>query len=109
MLMGIICLIFSLACLIYSLFAFQEKGPLLTTMYFISNTEERAEMKTEKEYQFVATTSLLISILLGLMSIGDMFAIGWVLTLTIVIGILTVTYAFVVSRKYSIKKEKGMF
>lgn len=104
MLMGIICLIFSIACLIYSLFAFQQKGPLLTTMYFVSNTEERAKMKTEKEYQSVATTSLLISILLGLISIGDMFAIGWVLSLTIVIGTLAVVYAFVISRKYSIPK-----
>ncbi|MGL5756474.1 MAG: hypothetical protein ACRCYC_14175 [Paraclostridium sp.] len=104
MLIGIICLIFSIACLIYSLFAFQQKGPLLSTMYFISNTEERSRMKTKKKYEFIATTFLLISILLGLMSIGAMFAITWVSILTIAIGILTVVYAFVVSIKYSLQK-----
>lgn len=38
MIEGIICLIMAVIFFIYSLFAFKQKGPLLTSMYYISNT-----------------------------------------------------------------------
>lgn len=102
MLLGIICLIFSVACLVYSVFAFQEKGPLLTTMYFISNEEKRTKMKTKQEYRFVATTFLLISILLAVSGIGEIFSIVWISKITIALCVVLVIYAFFMSVKISV-------
>lgn len=101
---GIICLIMAIIFFIYSLFAFKQKGPLLTTMYYISNAEDRAKMKTKKEYYLVAKTFLLLSITLLLISVGEIFKIQWTLTAAIIVIIFTVIYTFVVSVKNTIKK-----
>lgn len=101
---GIICLIMAIIFFIYSLFAFQQKGPLLTTMYYISNAEDRAKMKTKEEYYLVAKTFLLLSITLLLISVGEIFKIQWTLTAAIIVIIFTVIYTFVVSVKNTIKK-----
>lgn len=104
MIEGIICLIMSIIFFIYSLFAFKQKGPLLTTMYYISNVEDRVKMKTKKEYHFIAKTYLLLSITLVLISVGEIFKIQWTFTAAIIVIIFTVIYTFVVSAKNTIKK-----
>lgn len=104
MLEGIICLVASIGCFVYSLFAFQQKGPLLTTMYYIANSEERAKMKTKKEYYFLAKIFLLISIALAVISIGEIFKLQWALKVAIVVLIITVVYGFTISIKDAIRK-----
>lgn len=104
MIEGIICLIMAVIFFIYSLFAFKQKGPLLTSMYYISNAEDRAKMKTKKEYHLVAKTYLLLSIALLLVALGEIFKIQWTFTTAIIVIIFTVIYTFVVSAKNTINK-----
>lgn len=106
MLEGIICLIISVAFFVYSIFAFNQKGPLLTTMYYIANAEERAKMKTKKEYHFMAKTYLLLSIAVAVMSLGYIFDVKGTTKIAMVILFITVIYTFTVSIKNSINKQK---
>lgn len=104
MLDGIICLVASIGCLIYSLCAFQQRGPLLTTLYYIASSKERSKMKTKKEYHFVAKVFLLISIAFGAMFIGEILKIQWALNVAILVLIITAVYVLIISVKDSIKK-----
>lgn len=101
---GIIYLVISVACLVYSLFAFQEKGPLLMTTYFVASPKEREKMKNKKMYRFVATVSLTIAVATGIGGLGEIFNIAWTDKITMAILLVLVVYVFVASIKYSIKK-----
>ncbi|RDY27746.1 DUF3784 domain-containing protein [Romboutsia weinsteinii] len=104
MLSGIIYLVISVACLVYSLFAFQEKGPLLMTTYFVASPKEREKMKNRKEYRFVATVFITIAVATGIAGLGEIFNIAWAYKVTMAILLVLVVYVIVVSIKDSIKK-----
>ena len=101
---GIISLVIAIICLVYSIFAFQEKGPLLSTMYFIAKDKEQYKMENKKEYQFVATIFLLIAIIFAVSSIGVIFNIAWVSKISYGIMFVLVVYAFIISVKHVTRK-----
>lgn len=101
----IICSVLAIACFIYSAFAFQQKGPLLSTMYFIANKEERKKMKTKKNYYFVATVFLGIAIIFSTITIGIILNLPWIHKLTLSLTFVLVVYVIVASFKSEIKKS----
>ena len=105
MILIIICSLPAIACLIYSVFAFQQKGPLLTTMYLIATQEERKKMKTKAEYYFVGTVFLWTAILFTTIPIGMLFNLTWMAKLTIVIAVVLAIYVLVVSIKSEVEKK----
>lgn len=103
---GVIIVVFiAFACLVYAFFAFQEKGPLLTTLYFVATQEQRKKMKTRERYRFVATVFLFLSIIFFLISIGILLNLVWmpkvILGLAVILGI----YAVVASIRDETRKS----
>ena len=101
----IICAVLATACLVYSVFAFQQKGPLLTTMYLIADLEERNKMKTKTEYYFVGSVFLGLSILFATVLIGIRFNLPWMAKLTIGFALVLAVYVLVVFIKNEIRKK----
>ncbi|UNC92087.1 hypothetical protein [Candidatus Contubernalis alkaliaceticus] len=102
----IVVAIIGFVCLVYSIFAFQQKGPLLTTMYFLVNPEERKKMKTKTEYLFVATVYLGIAIMFFSILIGELFNLSWMPKVTIIFAIFLVIYVIVASIWSEMAKKK---
>ncbi len=94
---AIILAFIAVACLTYSIIAFQEKGPLLTTIYLLANPKQRNNMKTKGNYTFVAIVYLMLSILFFLMSIWIFFNLTWVpkvlIGLSIILGVFAVAFS----------------
>jgi len=73
--------ILALACLVYSIFAFHEKGPILDNKYLLATDEERRQIArqsqeiTKKDYRNTAIMFLGLSIMLCLVCIGCIFTI----------------------------------
>jgi|GEM_PF-851416 len=71
----------ALACFIYSVFAFQERGPILDNKYLLATDEERRQIKgqnpetTKKDYRSTAIVFLGISIMFFLFCAGCIFNI----------------------------------
>jgi ABC-type polysaccharide/polyol phosphate export permease len=68
------------ACLIYSIFAFQEKGPILDNKYLLATDEERRKIahqstsETKKDYRTTAIGFFWISVMFYLLCIGCVLA-----------------------------------
>lgn len=73
--------ILALACVVYSILTFHEKGPILDNKYLLATDEERRQIAmqskeiTKKDYRNTATVFLGLSIMLFLVCIGCMFNI----------------------------------
>jgi len=73
--------LFAFACLIYSIFAFHERGPILDNKYLLATDEERRQITiqnpeiTKKDYRNTAIVFLGISIMIFLFCAGCVFAI----------------------------------
>jgi len=71
----------ALACFIYSIFAFHERGPILDNKYLLATDEERRQISrqnpevTKKDYRNTAIVFLGISIIVFLFCIGCIFTI----------------------------------
>jgi len=71
----------ALACLIYSIFAFHERGPIIDNKYLLATDEERRQIArqspeiTKKDYRNTATVFLGLSITLFLFCFGCIFTI----------------------------------
>lgn len=87
-------------CLVYSLFAFQEKGPLLTTIYLVSSPGVRKKMDTKKSYRIVAVVFLGLAITFFSVSAGMLFNISWMPRVIIGFAVIICIYAIVVSVQY---------
>ena len=105
MLLGITCAVLAIACLIYSVSAYQQKGPLLSTMYFVANKKERQRMKTKVEYYFIATVFSGIAIIFGSIAIGILFNLHWIQKFIIGFSLVLAVYVIVGSIKSEIKKK----
>lgn len=64
----ILCL--SLASLIYSIFAFNQKGPLLISGYF-SSKEDYEKAKTKKMYRHISSIYFFLSMILGIYALCE--------------------------------------
>ena len=68
------------SCLIYSIFAFHEKGPILDNKYILATDEERRRIAhqspevTKKDYRTTAIGFFWISVIFYLLCIGCIFA-----------------------------------
>lgn len=73
--------ILALTCLIYSIFAFHERGPILDNKYLLATDEERRKIArqspetTKKDYHNTAIVFLGISIMLFLFCISCILTI----------------------------------
>lgn len=102
---AIILAFIAVACLIYSIIAFQEKGPMLTTIYLLANPKQRNNMKTKENYTFVAIVFLMLSIIFFLTSIGVFFNLTWVLKVMIGLSIILGVYAVAFSIRSEARKK----
>lgn len=91
--------IIAILCLFYSVMAFQERGPLLTSEYIVSTSEERKKLKTKTEFHFIATVFLGLGILSIVMTVWIATNIKWLSQLAFCIVVIIVIYAVVGSAK----------
>lgn len=101
----VVCFVLAAACIVYSVFAFQEKGPLLATTFFVGTPQEREKMKTKAGYRFVASVFLWIGLLLLLAAMAMIFSIQWIFTLIIVLGVLLAVYAIIAGIRTETKNK----
>ncbi|SET08955.1 protein of unknown function [Natronincola peptidivorans] len=80
---------------IYSVFLFQEKGPIPTTFYMLAKPEERKRMKTKAEYRFTGIVMLTLSVIFLLKAIMITFSIAWLSKVIIAISIILVIYILI--------------
>ncbi len=102
--MVIVLAVVSIGLFIYSMFLFQEKGPIPTTLYILAKPEERKKMKTKAEYNFTGIVMLTISINFFLMSVMTIFNITWLTKVIILIWVLLVIYVLI----YAIKELSNL-
>jgi len=95
MIAGIVLVIIAAACLIYACFAYAKKGPLLSTMYFIATPSEKQKMKSQREYRFIATTFLLLAIVLFVFGLFFLTRIEWLKTAGNAAIIVTVFFTII--------------
>lgn len=99
-----------MACFIYSMFAFHEKGPILMNDYLLATKEEKLKMKfrspdkMKRDYRVVAIIFLWTSILVFLILLSVILKIfeikeNILLPAVIILGIALCVYAVVQSAK----------
>ena len=89
----IACAALSLAALIISLRAFQEKGFLFNNAYIYASEEEREKLDKKPWYRQTAIAFLLISIVFALLALEVWLDAHWRFFVVLGIGIATVVYA----------------
>jgi len=95
MLSAILLACVSIGLFIYSIFLFQGKGPIPTTLYMLAKPEERKKMKNKAEYRFTGIVMLTLSLNFILMAMKIIFSIGWISKVIIVIFIGLSVYVLV--------------
>ncbi|MCW3491609.1 hypothetical protein [Dethiobacter alkaliphilus] len=50
MIAAIVFALLGFACLVYSIYAYKEKGPLISSIYFVAAPAQREKMKTKENY-----------------------------------------------------------
>jgi len=95
MVAGIVLIIIAAACFTYACFAYAKKGPLLSTMYFIATPSKKQEMKSQREYRFVATTFILLAIVLFVFGLFFLTEIEWLKTVAYAAIGATVLYTII--------------
>lgn len=105
MIIPIILAVIAVVCLIYSITAFQKKGPLLTTIYLLANPEQRSKMKTKSNYIFVAVAFLIISVMFFLASVGTFLNLSWMYNVIIGLAFILIIYAIAFSIRSETKNK----
>lgn len=92
---------------IYSIFLFQEKGPILTNTYLLFSEEERKKMKIDihKEYKETAHIYFLLSLAFLMVSLATLTLISWLFFLAILILIIVAVFALI---KWFIFEKKNI-
>lgn len=103
MLIALLLVTLSICLLVFSLFLFQQRGPIPTTLYMLASKEEREKMKTKAEYRFVGTVVLMLSFAFLLSAIAVWFSISWLYKVVLVICVVLVTYTIATTIRAEIK------
>lgn len=102
-LMAILLTTTSIGLFIYSVFLFQEKGPIPTTLYMLAKPEDRKKMKTKAEYRFTGIVMLTISMNYLLMAIMIIFSIVWLKKIVIATWVILVIYVLIYAIREIVK------
>ena len=97
----IILIILTLACGIYSFFAWQCKGPILTNNYIWLSEYERKGIDKKKEYRHAATVFGILSLVFASDAIYFFTRIKAFLLIAITALIIDVVYGIISSKKNS--------
>lgn len=89
----IVCIALSLAALVISLRAFQEKGFLLNNAYIYASPEEREKLDKKPWYRQTAIAFLLISIVFALLALEVWLDAHWLFFGVLAVSIIAVVYA----------------
>ncbi|MFZ7121835.1 MAG: DUF3784 domain-containing protein [Eubacteriaceae bacterium] len=105
MLIAVLLVIISISSFVYSVFLFQEKGPIPTTMYILGKPEDRKQMKTKAEYRFTGIVMLSISVIFLMEAMSIFFSIDWILNVVIFISIALAVSALFYSIIEEVKRK----
>ncbi|MBQ8312253.1 MAG: DUF3784 domain-containing protein [Clostridia bacterium] len=89
----VICFALSLAALVISLRAFQEKGFLLNNAYIYASPEEREKLDKKPWYRQTAIAFLLISIIFALLALEVWLDAHWLFFGVLALSVAAVVYA----------------
>lgn len=87
------CIALSLAALVISLRAFQEKGFLLNNAYIYASPEERERLDKKPWYRQTAIAFLLISIIFALLALEVWLDAHWLFFGVLALSVAAVVYA----------------
>lgn len=99
----VVCIVLSLAALIISLRAFQEKGFLLNNAYIYASPEEREKLDKKPWYRQTAIAFLLISIIFALLALEVWLDAHWLFFGVLGVSVIAVVYA--VASSIAIEKK----
>lgn len=98
--------VITIACIIYTIMAFCQKGPILTPRYFTANKEDRKKLKTKSEYYFIAIIFVGVTVLCAALFFNMLFNVMWLVRIAIGVAIAMVIFAVIVSVRADIKAQK---
>lgn len=94
---GVVLGLVAIVGIIYSIFLFREKGPILTNTFLLFTEEERKKMKIDmhKEYRQTAIVYMMLSMGLFFSSIATLTMISWFFAIAIVLIVILIVYTIV--------------
>lgn len=102
----IILAVITIACIVYAVLAFLQKGPLLTPRYLTASKEDKKKLKTKGEYYFIAILFVGAAVVCAALFFNMLFNLMWLVRVAIGVAVVLVIFAVVVSVRADLKEQK---
>lgn len=104
--LGILVIVIGAASLLYSLvYAFRQRGPLLTKFYFDAKPHQREAMKTPANYRFIGVIFLLIAAMFLFAGPVIFFELTWGIPVVAVLAVAAAVLTIIMMVRFQMKHD----